>query len=91
MAEEPKKSEFAILLQRLTDSRILIEADGSGGAAAPVQIAARKESAVRGRLSRGRSAAEVEAIMGFLAKGGDRTTVNEQWASLEELRRFWNG
>jgi hypothetical protein len=91
MADEPKKTEFTVLLLRLADSRILVQADDSNGRAAPVQIAARKESAVRDRLRRDRSAGEVEAILGALAKGGDKTTVTERWASFEELHRFWNG
>lgn len=91
MSDEPKKTPFAIALLRFPDSRILVTADASRGRNPPIQIAVRKESAVKERLTVGHTPDEVNAIMGALAKSGDTTTYSQQWVSLEALRRFWNG
>ncbi len=86
---EPENPMFAILLLRLSDGRILIQADDSQGKSEPVKIAVRKESIARERLSHWH-ADDLEAIMSDLSKTNGSRTVYEAWTSLENLRRFWN-
>jgi hypothetical protein len=80
---------FAISLLKLPDGRIFITARDTKSPTGPVQIAVRKESAVRERLSRRHTTEEVDAIMKALSKSGDGTTFSQSWSSVDAVRRFW--
>lgn len=80
---------FAISLLKLADGRIFITAKDPKSRTGPVQIAVRKESAIRERLSRRHTTEEVDAIMTALSKSGDGTTVSQSWPSLDAVRGFW--